>query len=328
LTKIQVFSKNPDFLGNYKNTRLFDNTCSNAHFLVQILVKYFLYLEYMFHCGSFRRLTRCFVDLIEENLHADDEDKPDEEPYWLSVETLNEAALNTSQRFPLLTLHWMNVLMLLDGVHRGKLLRARAESASAAGGGAPDETQPSPCAIPGSGLSGLDLTQTLLSRAALVLLCDHFCENYKDAEKMTWLIVESIADIVYSHSEVSVRDLLDSINRNAAASGLFIQAVNSRIDQRLVTSPTFALKIVDCVHSIHASKFHILLSLLTEKVLTNPAIRGFHSVTANTELLLVRKIDEILSDETMLLEVSRQLTSDDLRNTLAKLEASSGSTQS
>lgn len=54
------------------------------------------------------------------------------------------------------------------------------------------------------------------------------CENISDAEQLTWLLVNHIEYVVRLSAEVPVSELIATVHRNSAASGLFIQAIGAR----------------------------------------------------------------------------------------------------
>lgn len=56
------------------------------------------------------------------------------------------------------------------------------------------------------------------------------CQNLHDSEHLTWLIVNHIQDLIHLSHEPPVQDFISAVHRNAAASGLFIQAIQSRCE--------------------------------------------------------------------------------------------------
>ena len=70
--------------------------------------------------------------------------------------------------------------------------------------------------------------------------CNIFqCENLNDAEHMTWVIINHVAELIELSHEPPVQDFISAIHRNSAASGLFIQAINSRCENVTRVSLTF-----------------------------------------------------------------------------------------
>ncbi len=47
---------------------------------------------------------------------------------------------------------------------------------------------------------------------------------------MTWVIINHVAELIELSHEPPVQDFISAIHRNSAASGLFIQAINSRCE--------------------------------------------------------------------------------------------------
>ena len=56
------------------------------------------------------------------------------------------------------------------------------------------------------------------------------CQNLHDSEHLTWLIVNHIQDLISLSHEPPVQDFISAVHRNSAASGLFIQAIQSRCE--------------------------------------------------------------------------------------------------
>ncbi|CAB1327175.1 unnamed protein product, partial [Coregonus sp. 'balchen'] len=70
----------------------------------------------------------------------------------------------------------------------------------------------------------------IVRRGALILFCDYVCQNLHDSEHLTWLIVNHVRDLINLSHEPPVQDFISAVHRNSAASGLFIQAIQSRCD--------------------------------------------------------------------------------------------------
>ena len=64
----------------------------------------------------------------------------------------------------------------------------------------------------------------------LSLLSCPQCQNLHDSEHLTWLIVNHIQDLISLSHEPPVQDFISAVHRNSAASGLFIQAIQSRCE--------------------------------------------------------------------------------------------------
>ena len=64
------------------------------------------------------------------------------------------------------------------------------------------------------------------------------CQNLHDSEHLTWLIVNHVSDLISLSHEPPVQDFISAVHRNSAASGLFIQAIQSRCDNLSTVSRT------------------------------------------------------------------------------------------
>ncbi|MEE6525550.1 hypothetical protein FKM82_025626, partial [Ascaphus truei] len=76
----------------------------------------------------------------------------------------------------------------------------------------------------------------IVRRGALILFCDYVCQNLHDSEHLTWLIVNHVQDLINLSHEPPVQDFISAIHRNSAASGLFIQAIQSRCENLATVS--------------------------------------------------------------------------------------------
>lgn len=80
------------------------------------------------------------------------------------------------------------------------------------------------------------------------------CQNLHDSEHLTWLTVNHVSDLISLSHEPPVQDLISAVHRNSAASGLFIQAIQSRCDNLCtVCTHTFDLDFILCLlfHVMH-----------------------------------------------------------------------------
>ena len=75
------------------------------------------------------------------------------------------------------------------------------------------------------------------------------CQNLHDSEHLTWLIVNHIQDLINLSHEPPVQDFISAVHRNSAASGLFIQAIQSRCENLSAVS----LSSDDCCQSVFFS---------------------------------------------------------------------------
>lgn len=65
------------------------------------------------------------------------------------------------------------------------------------------------------------------------------CQNLHDSEHLTWLIVNHVQDLINLSHEPPVQDFISAVHRNSAASGLFIQAIQSRCENLAAVSFNF-----------------------------------------------------------------------------------------
>ncbi|KAJ8000512.1 hypothetical protein DPEC_G00180890 [Dallia pectoralis] len=130
----------------------------------------------------------------------------------------------------------------------------------------------------------------IVRRGALILFCDYVCQNLHDSEHLTWLIVNHVRDLINLSHEPPVQDFISAVHRNSAASGLFIQAIQSRCDD--LSTPTVLKKTLQCLEGIHLSQSGSLLILYVDKLLSTP----FRVLARMVDTLACRRVEMLLAE--------------------------------
>ncbi|XP_051784194.1 huntingtin isoform X2 [Erpetoichthys calabaricus] len=128
----------------------------------------------------------------------------------------------------------------------------------------------------------------IVRRGALILFCDYVCQNLHDSEHLTWLIVNHVQDLINLSHEPPVQDFISAIHRNSAASGLFIQAIQSRCDN--LSTPTMLKKTLHCLEGIHLSQSGAVLMLYVDKLICTP----FRVLARMVDTLACRRVEMLL----------------------------------
>uniref|UniRef100_A0A8C4XY03 Huntingtin n=1 Tax=Gopherus evgoodei TaxID=1825980 RepID=A0A8C4XY03_9SAUR len=129
----------------------------------------------------------------------------------------------------------------------------------------------------------------IVRRGALILFCDYVCQNLHDSEHLTWLIVNHVQDLINLSHEPPVQDFISAVHRNSAASGLFIQAIQSRCEN--LATPTTLKKTLQCLEGIHLSQSGAVLMLYVDKLLCTP----FRVLARMVDTLACRRVEMLLA---------------------------------
>ncbi|NWV62410.1 HD protein, partial [Malurus elegans] len=129
----------------------------------------------------------------------------------------------------------------------------------------------------------------IVRRGALILFCDYVCQNLHDSEHLTWLIVNHVQDLINLSHEPPVQDFISAVHRNSAASGLFIQAIQSRCEN--LAAPKTLKKTLQCLEGIHLSQSGAVLTLYVDKLLCTP----FRVLARMVDTLACRRVEMLLA---------------------------------
>nr|XP_023405447.1 huntingtin isoform X4 [Loxodonta africana] len=129
----------------------------------------------------------------------------------------------------------------------------------------------------------------IVRRGALILFCDYVCQNLHDSEHLTWLIVNHIQDLISLSHEPPVQDFISAVHRNSAASGLFIQAIQSRCEN--LSTPTMLRKTLQCLEGIHLSQSGTVLTLYVDRLLGTP----LRVLARRVDTLACRRVEMLLA---------------------------------
>ncbi|KAL8207662.1 UNVERIFIED_CONTAM: hypothetical protein K2H54_060432 [Gekko kuhli] len=192
-------------------------------FYCQELGTLLMCLIHTFKSGTFRRITAAATKLFTGDGSSDD---------FYTLESLNDLVQSMIATHPSLVLLWCQILLLVNytncswwsEVHqtpkRHSLSSTKLLSPQISEGNEEPDSE-----------SKLGMcNREIVRRGALILFCDYVCQNLHDSEHLTWLIVNHVQDLISLSHEPPVQDFISAVHRNAAASGLFIQAIQSRCE--------------------------------------------------------------------------------------------------
>ncbi|XP_041838863.1 huntingtin isoform X2 [Melanotaenia boesemani] len=266
-----------------------DITEQQHTFYCQQLGTLLMCLIHVFKSGMFRRITAAASRLLKGENGAG---QTGTDASFYSLEGLNSMVQCLVTTHPSLVLLWCQVLLIINytnyswwaEVHqtpRGHSLSStKLLSPHSSGEGEEDK--------PESRLAMVN--REIVRRGALILFCDYVCQNLHDSEHLTWLIVNHVRDLISLSHEPPVQDFISAVHRNSAASGLFIQAIQSRCDN--LTTPTMLKKTLQCLEGIHLSQSGSLLMLYVDKLINTP----FRVLARMVDTLACRRVEMLLAE--------------------------------
>ncbi|XP_012667730.2 huntingtin [Otolemur garnettii] len=251
-------------------------------FYCQELGTLLMCLIHIFKSGMFRRITAAATRLFTS-------DGCDGTFY--SLESLNLRVRTMVPTHPALVLLWCQILLLVN--HTDHRWWAEVQQT-------PRRHSLSSTKLLSPQMSGeeehSDLADKLgvcnreiVRRGALILFCDYVCQNLHDSEHLTWLIVNHIQDLISLSQEPPVQDFISAVHRNSAASGLFIQAIQSRCED--LSSPTTLKKTLQCLEGIHLSQSGAVLTLYVDRLLCT----HFRVLARMVDILACRRVEMLLA---------------------------------
>uniref|UniRef100_A0AAQ6A1J8 Huntingtin n=1 Tax=Amphiprion ocellaris TaxID=80972 RepID=A0AAQ6A1J8_AMPOC len=267
-----------------------DITEQQHTFYCQQLGTLLMCLIHVFKSGMFRRITAAASRLLKGE-SAGGQTGADASLFY-PLEGLNSMVQCLITTHPSLVLLWCQVLLIINytnyswwaEVHqtpkRHSLSCTKLLSPHSSGEGEEDK--------PESQLAMVN--REIVRRGALILFCDYVCQNLHDSEHLTWLIVNHVRDLINLSHEPPVQDFISAVHRNSAASGLFIQAIQSRCDN--LTTPTMLKKTLQCLEGIHLSQSGSLLMLYVDKLLSTP----FRVLARMVDTLACRRVEMLLAE--------------------------------
>ncbi|XP_061130027.1 huntingtin isoform X4 [Syngnathus typhle] len=267
-----------------------DITEQQHTFYCQQLGTLLMCLIHIFKSGMFRRITAAAGLLLKDEGASSQNDS--EASLYYHLENLNAMVQGLITTHPSLVLLWCQVLLLVNytnyswwaAVHQTPRRHSRSctKLLSPHSSGEGDEENPvSMFAM---------INREIVRRGALILFCDYVCQNLHDSEHLTWLIVNHVSDLISLSHEPPVQDFISAVHRNSAASGLFIQAIQSRCDN--LTNPTMLKKTLQCLEGIHLSQSGSLLMLYVDKLLSTP----FRVLARMVDTLACRRVEMLLAE--------------------------------
>ncbi|XP_036790192.1 huntingtin isoform X3 [Oncorhynchus mykiss] len=267
-----------------------DMTEEQHTFYCQQLGTLLMCLIHIFKSGMFRRITAAATRLLKGDavLGAG----PGVSGVFYPLEGLNAMVGCLVTTHPSLVLLWCQVLLIINytnyswwtEVHqtpRRQSLSCTKLLSPHSSGGVEEERPEARLAM---------CNREIVRRGGLILFCDYVCQNLHDSEHLTWLIVNHVRDLIDLSHEPPVQDFISAVHRNSAASGLFIQAIQSRCDN--LTTPTMLKKTLQCLEGIHLSQSGSLLMLYVDKLLNTP----FRVLARMVDTLACRRVEMLLAE--------------------------------
>uniref|UniRef100_A0A8C9ZPV1 Huntingtin n=1 Tax=Sander lucioperca TaxID=283035 RepID=A0A8C9ZPV1_SANLU len=267
-----------------------DITEQQHTFYCQQLGTLLMCLIHVFKSGMFRRITAAASRLLKGE--GGGGQTSTEAGLFYPLEGLNSMVQCLITTHPSLVLLWCQVLLIIDytnyswwaEVHQTPRRHSHSctklLSPHSSGKGEEDKPETRLAMV----------NREIVRRGALILFCDYVCQNLHDSEHLTWLIVNHVRDLINLSHEPPVQDFISAVHRNTAASGLFIQAIQSRCDN--LSTPTMLKKTLQCLEGIHLSQSGSLLMLYVDKLLSTP----FRVLARMVDTLACRRVEMLLAE--------------------------------
>ncbi|XP_028973894.2 huntingtin isoform X2 [Esox lucius] len=269
-----------------------DMTEQQHTFYCQQLGTLLMCLIHIFKSGMFRRITSAATRLLKGEAFppgAPGAPGTSEGGVFYPLEGLNAMVGCLVTTHPSLVLLWCQVLLIINytnyswwaEVHQTPRRHSLSSTKLLTPHSSAEERPEARLAM---------CNREIVRRGALILFCDYVCQNLHDSEHLTWLIVNHVRDLINLSHEPPVQDFISAIHRNSAASGLFIQAIQSRCDD--VSTPTMLKKTLQCLEGIHLSQSGSLLMLYVDKLLSTP----FRVLARMVDTLACRRVEMLLAE--------------------------------
>ncbi|XP_042325579.1 huntingtin [Sceloporus undulatus] len=251
-------------------------------FYCQELGTLLMCLIHTFKSGMFRRITAAASKLFT----GDGFDH-----HFYTLESLNDLVQSMIPTHPSLVLLWCQILLLVnytDSTWWSEVHQTPKRHSLSTTKLLSSQTCEGSNEIDSEFKLGM-CNREIVRRGALILFCDYVCQNLHDSEHLTWLTVNHVQDLINLSHEPPVQDLISAIHRNSAASGLFIQAIQSRCEN--FAAPTAVKKTLQCLEGIHLSQSGAVLILYVDKLLCTP----FRVLARMVDTLACRRVEMLLA---------------------------------
>ncbi|XP_043304434.1 huntingtin isoform X4 [Cervus canadensis] len=250
-------------------------------FYCQELGTLLMCLIHIFKSGTFRRITAAASRLLTDGADGG----------FYSLESLNAWVRSMIPTHPALVLLWCQILLLVSHtdyrwwaeVQQTPKRRSLSSTKSLSPEMSGEDEDPDVASKLGM------CNREIVRRGALILFCDYVCQNLHDSEHLTWLIVNHVQDLISLSREPPVQDFISAVHRNPAASGLFIQAIQSRCEN--LSTPTMLKRTLQCLEGIHLSQSGAVLTLYADKLLCTP----FRVLARMVDTLACRRVEMLLA---------------------------------
>uniref|UniRef100_A0A8C3YS16 Huntingtin n=1 Tax=Catagonus wagneri TaxID=51154 RepID=A0A8C3YS16_9CETA len=250
-------------------------------FYCQELGTLLMCLIHIFKSGVFRRITAAASRLLADGPGGT----------FYGLESLNAWVRAMVPTHPALVLLWCQILLLVSHTDRRwwaevqQTPRRRSLSSTKSLGPQMSGEDEACDSAPRLGVCNREIVR----RGAVILFCDYVCQNLHDSEHLTWLVVNHIQDLIHLSHEPPVQDFISAVHRSSAASGLFIQAIQSRCEN--LSAPTTLKKTLQCLEGIHLSQSGAVLTLYVDKLLCTP----FRVLARMVDTLACRRVEMLLA---------------------------------
>ncbi|KAF5273906.1 hypothetical protein FQA39_LY01021 [Lamprigera yunnana] len=253
-------------------------TTQEEIFLIEQSSSFLLFCMHIFQSGSHCKIANAAINLINGKTVVD----PDHEE--LPIESINNNIIKISPFFPTLSIEWCYLLTLMNYNNR-KFWSAIIQINESYGDDQSNESlvsQKVQCI-------NLEIVRT----GGTIAFCDYLNENLSEAKP--WFLVHNIRLLVQLCDEEPICEFFSSLHRNSVASGLIIQAINTKCLP--IPESTLRMKALKSMKNIHSSQVGTLLNSLLPNFLDCRQLTLSRLVTnlasRKIELLLTMPPEEV-----------------------------------
>ena len=133
-----------------------------------------------------------------------------------------------------------------------------------------------------------NINQEILRMSAISVLSNRLVNNTSDGELLAWYLSSQIKEIVANISDPNIKEFVNVIHRQPAASGLFLESISARIES--MKSVKYFNNVLCCLYNIHVSHTGRLIDLIFKKFLSHHVLclanKAAHLACNRIEMLL------------------------------------------
>ncbi|KAK4875471.1 hypothetical protein RN001_011893 [Aquatica leii] len=251
-------------------------------FLIEQTSSFLLFCMHIFQSGSHCKIANAAIDLVSGEMQLGRDSREE-----IPLNNINKNIIKIASFFPTLTIEWCYLLTLLSYNNR-KFWSTIIQITESYG--VVNQMKEFPVV---QKLHCINLE--IVRIGGTIVFCDYLNENLGDAEQLSWFLVHNIQLLVQLCDEEPIGEFFSSLHRNSPASGLIIQAINTKCLP--ITESSFRTKTLKSIENVHSSQIGVLLNSLIPNFLDCRQLTLSRLVanlaSRKIELLLTMSMEEV-----------------------------------